>query len=146
MNNSLVDGGEITLDTLVNKIFSEPVKPAKSIQLSFESNKTLKEVFEALITFTVNGMKYKFSKDGKTVDIEDLTQKNIDELKGYLNSIGFKLIIADYTQEEFSTNIFPYFVQFNDLEYDVNETDLSKYQFLIQKKKSYIISFDFIGY
>ena len=48
MNNSLVDGGEITLDTLVNKIFSEPVKPAKSIQLSFESNKTLKEVFETL--------------------------------------------------------------------------------------------------
>ena len=146
MNSADNYGDEITLDNLIEKIFNEPVKPPKSIYLSFQNNKTLKEVFEQLLTFTVNGMKLKYSFDGNTVNIEDLTAKNIEDLKGYINSIGFTLKIAEYTQEEFAKNIFPYFVQFNNMEYDPNEKDLTKYQFLIQKQKCYIISFDFIGY
>ena len=63
MSNQMVDGGEITLDNLIEKIFSEPVKPPKSIQISFSENKTLKEVFENLLTFLVNGMKLKYSLD-----------------------------------------------------------------------------------
>ena len=76
----------------------------------------------------------------------NLTTKQIDEVKSYINSIGFNLKIVDYTADDFYKNIFPYFVQFNNMEYDVNETDLTKYQFLIQKQKCYVISFDFMGY
>ena len=144
MNNcEIINGGECDIDELTQRIFSEPVKPAKSNQLSFD-NITLKEVFEALLTFTVNGMKMKYSLDNKTVDIEALTEENIKELMGYVMSIGFNLIINVYDIQEFSENIFPWFVEFNNMPYDPNETDLTKYQYLITKQKYYVISFSFI--
>jgi len=144
MNNSeIINGGECDIDELTQRIFSEPVKPAKSNQLSFD-NITLKEVFEALLTFTVNGMKMKYSLDNKTVDIEALTEENIKELMGYVMSIGFNLIINAYDIQEFSDNIFPWFVEFNNMPYDPNETDLTKYQYLITKQKYYVISFSFM--
>ena len=144
MNNcEIINGGECDIDELTQRIFSEPVKPPKSNQLSFD-NITLKEVFEALLTFTVNGMKMKYSLDNKTVDIEALTEENIKELMGYVMSIGFNLIINVYDIQEFSENIFPWFVEFNNMPYDPNETDLTKYQYLITKQKYYVISFSFI--
>ena len=144
MNNcEIINGGECDIDELTQKIFSEPVKPPKSNQLSFD-NITLKEVFEALLTFTVNGMKMKFSLDNKTVDIEALTEENIKELMGYLMSIGFNLSINTYDIQEFSENIFPWFVEFNNMPYDEKETDLTKYQYLIRTQKYYIISFSFM--
>lgn len=144
MNNSeIINGGECDIDELTQRIFSEPVKSAKSNQLSFD-NITLKEVFEALLTFTVNGMKMKYSLDNKTVDIEALTEENIKELMGYVMSIGFNLIINAYDIQEFSDNIFPWFVEFNNMPYDPNETDLTKYQYLITKQKYYVISFSFM--
>ena len=144
MNNcEIINGGECDIDELTQRIFSEPIKPAKSNQLSFD-NITLKEVFEALLTFTVNGMKMKYSLDNKTVDIEALTEENIKELMGYVMSIGFNLIINVYDIQEFSENIFPWFVEFNNMPYDPNETDLTKYQYLITKQKYYVISFSFI--
>ena len=143
MNQSIIDGGELDINELTLKIFTEPVKPPKSNQLSFDDI-TLKELFEVLLTFMVEGMKLKFSTDGTTVNIEELTDSNVQELIGYIQSIGFNLKISKYTLDEYSQNIFPYFVQFNNMEYDKNETDLTKYQFLIQKQLCYIISFDFI--
>tara|TARA_Y100000287_G_C14143387_1_gene315846 strand:+ start:167 stop:604 length:438 start_codon:yes stop_codon:yes gene_type:complete len=144
MNNcEIIDGGECDIDELTYKIFTKDVKPPKSNQLSFE-NITLKEVFEALLTFTVNGMKIKYSTDGKTVDIEKLTDIEFAEIVGYVKSIGFNLVISTYSKDEFNENIFPWFIQFNNLPYDQEETDLTKYQYLISKNNCYIISFDFI--
>ena len=134
---------DLNIDQITEKVFSQPVKPSRSIQLFFD-NVSLKHIFESLLTFTVNGMKYKFSRDGTTVNIENLTEENVEEIKGYVNSIGFNLIINTYTQDEFNNNIFPWFVQFNNMPYDKNETDLTKYQFLITKINYYIISFSFI--
>ena len=134
---------DLNIDQITEKVFSQPVKPPRSIQLFFD-NVSLKHIFESLLTFTVNGMKYKFSRDGTTVNIENLTEENVEEIKGYVNSIGFNLIINTYTQDEFNNNIFPWFVQFNNMPYDKNETDLTKYQFLITKINYYIISFSFI--
>ena len=134
---------DLSIDQITEKVFSQPVKPPRSIQLFFD-NVSLKHIFESLLTFTVNGMKYKFSRDGTTVNIENLTEENVEEIKGYVNSIGFNLIINTYTQDEFNNNIFPWFVQFNNMPYDKNETDLTKYQFLITKINYYVISFSFI--
>ena len=133
----------LNIDQITEKVFSQPVKPPRSIQLFFD-DVTLKHVFEALLTFTVNGMKYKFSKDGTTVNIEELTEENVEEIKAYLKSAGFNLIVNTYTKEEFNNNIFPWFVQFNNMPYDKNETDLTKYQFLITKVNYYLISFSII--
>ena len=109
MNYSDINNaGEFDINEITKRVFSEEVKPPKSIQLLFD-NITLKEVFEVLLTFTVNGMKHKFSQD------------------------------------EFNTNIFPWFVEFNNYPYDEKETDLTKYQYLITKDKYYVISFNFIS-
>lgn len=143
MNYSDNNSEELNIDQITEKVFSQPIKPPRSIQLFFD-NLTLKHVFEALLTFTVNGMKYKFSRDGNTVDIEDLTEENVDEIKGYVKSIGFNLIVNTYTKEEFNNNIFPWFIQFNNMPYDKNETDLTKYQYLITKVNYYVITFSII--
>ena len=145
MNYSDINNaGELDINEITKIVFSEEVKPPKSIQLLFD-NVTLKEVFEALLTFTVNGAKHKFSQDGATVDIESLSEEDIAEISGYVNSIGFNLVINTYSREEFNNNIFPWFVQFNNYPYDKNETDLTKYQYLITKDKYYVISFNFIS-
>tara|TARA_Y100000389_G_scaffold204697_1_gene258947 strand:- start:1324 stop:1767 length:444 start_codon:yes stop_codon:yes gene_type:complete len=143
-NKSIVDGGTINMDQLTLKIFSEEIKPPKSIFLSFD-NITLKEVFEALLMFTVNGMKLKYSLDNNTVDIENLTEENISQITAYVQSIGFNLVINTYSLEEFNENIFPWFIEFNNLPYDINETDLTKYQYVIRKSKYYLIYFSMIN-
>ena len=144
MNYSDINNaGEFDINEITKRVFSEEVKPPKSIQLLFD-NITLKEVFEVLLTFTVNGMKHKFSQDGVTVDIESLSEQDIAEIARYVNSIGFNLVINTYSQNEFNTNIFPWFVEFNNYPYDEKETDLTKYQYLITKDKYYVISFNFI--
>ena len=90
MNYSDINNaGELDINEITKRVFSE-VKPPKSIKLLFD-NVTLKEVFEALLTFTVNGAKHKFSQDGVTVDIESLSEQDIAEISGYVNSIGFNL-------------------------------------------------------
>ena len=77
---------------------------------------TMRDTFQALLTFTVSGMRMLFSKDGKTVNIGELSERNIEKNQiSYVNSIGYNLVISKYTQTEFNENIFPYFTQFNNM-------------------------------
>ena len=68
---------------------------------------TMRDTFQALLTFTVSGMRMLFSKDGKTVNIGELSERNIEKIADYVNSIGYNLVISKYTQTEFNENIFP---------------------------------------
>ena len=136
---------ELDIDALTEEVFSKAPQDPKSICISFD-NITLKEVFEALLMFTINGMKMKYSRDNKTVNIAELTEENIIEIKKYLASIGFVLTITEYDNKDWE-DIFPYFVQFNNMEYDEYEKYLEKYQFHIGKpeiNKHLIISFNFL--
>jgi hypothetical protein len=133
---------ELDIDALTDEVFSKAPQDPKSICISFDGI-TLKEVFEALLMFTINGMKMKYSNDHKTVNVAELTEENIIEIKKYLASIGFVLTITDCDNKEWE-DIFPYFVQFNNMEYDEYETYLEKYQYHIGKpeiNKHLIISF-----
>ena len=56
-------------------------------------------------------------------------------LKGRMEKMASDTFKEKRLTEEFAKNIFPYFVQFNNMDYDPNEKDLTKYQFLIQKQK-----------
>ena len=133
------------LDGLIEKVFSEPVKAPSSIIVAFSSSEmTMRDTFQALLTFTVHGMRILFSKDGKTVNIGELSERNIEKITSYVNSIGYNLVISKYTQTEFNENIFPYFTQFNNMPYDINETKLEIYQYNITdlvNSMEYIISF-----
>ena len=104
----------------------------------------MREVFEALLTFLVDGMKSLYAKENGQVYMAELTTEQIDKLKKYMNSIGFDLIITEYGQIEWETNIFPYFVQFNNMPYDFSVRDLTMYQYVISCEdlgKHYIVSF-----
>lgn len=133
------------LDSLIIKVFSEPVKPPNSIIVSFEANEmTMRDTFQALLTFTVHGMRMLFSKDGKTVNIGDLSEIDLEKINSYVYSIGYKLVLSRFTQTEFNENIFPYFTQFNNMPYDQDENNLKIYQYNITDQKNsmeYLVSF-----
>lgn len=133
------------LDSLIIKVFTEPVKPPKSIIVHFEAqDMTMRDTFQALLTFTVNGMRMLFSRDGKTVNIGELSEQDLGKIQSYVNSIGYKLVISKYTQQEFNDNIFPFFTQFNNMPYDPDVKTLEIYQYNITdtiNSMEYIISF-----
>lgn len=133
------------LDSLIIKVFSEPVKPPNSIIVSFEANEmTMRDTFQALLTFTVHGMRMLFSKDGKTVNIGELSERDLEKINSYVYSIGYKLVLSRFTQTEFNENIFPYFTQFNNMPYDLGEKNLEIYQYNITDQKNameYLVSF-----
>ena len=133
------------LDSLIIKVFSEPIKPPSSIIVSFEANEmTMRDTFQALLTFTVHGMRMLFSKDGKTVNIGELSEKDLEKINSYVYSIGYKLVLSRFTQTEFNENIFPYFTQFNNMPYDLDEKNLEIYQYNITDQKNsmeYLVSF-----
>lgn len=133
------------LDSLIIKVFSEPVKPPSSIIVSFEATEmTMRDTFQALLTFTVHGMRMLFSKDGKTVNIGDLSERDLEKINSYVYSIGYKLVLSRFTQTEFNENIFPYFTQFNNMPYDQDEKNLEIYQYNITDQKNameYLVSF-----
>ena len=141
-----IDGGTLDMDKLIDKIFLEDPKPPKSIMISFD-NITMKEVYEALLMFIITGMKKLYGDENGQVKIGELDIGDIKKLKRYMNSIGFDLIFSEYTDEEWNTNIYPYFVQFNNMPYDDSVTDIKLYQYEINdtiNNKHYTLSFDFI--
>ena len=133
------------LDGLILKIFTEPPQSPNSIIVHFESpDMTMRDTFQALLTFTVNGMRMLFSRDGKTVNIGELTSRDIEKTISYVNSIGYNLVISKYSQQAFNENIFPYFTQFNNMPYDPDVKTLEVYQYNITdniNSMEYIISF-----
>ena len=64
-------------------------------------------IFEQLIQVFVDGLKYLYGDDEK-VDIQDLTEENIEQMKKYYLSIGYKLLfeIFDKTNYEPKPNVF----------------------------------------
>ena len=141
--NNIRDAGECSIEELTKTVFSNEPKPPKSYLISFSEN-CMREVFEALLTFLVDGMKSLYAKESGKVYISELSPEQFNYLKRYMNSIGFDLIITEYTQSEWETNIFPYFVQFNNMPYDFSVSDLTIYQYAISCEdlgKHYIVSF-----
>ena len=136
------------LNELIMKVFTQPPKDIKSINVEFiNSNMTMRDIYDLLITFTVGGMRVLYSDDGKTVDVSKLTLDNIEILKKYLASIGFNLIINKYSKEEFNRDIFPYYTPFNNMPYDDDVKNLSIYTYNISDRVNlveYIISYDFL--
>ena len=131
---------------VIEKVFSDSVKPPNSVKLEFiNDDMTMRDIFEALLGFTVGGMKVLFSKDSKTVKIGTLSDEDISKIIGYIRSIGFDLIITKYTREEFNKNIFPYFTPFNNIPYDPLEKNLDIFQYNITDNLNdmeYVISFN----
>ena len=92
-------------------LFDNTPQEKNSIKLELglpEKNKHIGlHIFEQLIQVFVDGLQYLYGEDGK-VNIQDLTEENIELMKRYYLSIGYKLLfeVFDKTNYEPKPNVF----------------------------------------
>jgi len=101
------DGDDFTIF-----LFSHPVKEPNTIKLELAQPERDVHIglhiFQELLQIFVDGLKYFYGKrsnkddkgDGK-VDINSLTEENIDLIKRYFLSIGFQLILDVFTPDDY---------------------------------------------
>ena len=102
------DGDDFTIF-----LFSHPVNEPNSIKLELgppdQGVQIGLHIFQELLQIFVDGLKYFFgnhsddkngNNEGK-VEINDLTEDNIDLMKRYFLSIGFKLNVDVFTPEDY---------------------------------------------
>jgi len=136
---------ELELDELVNNIFNRQPKPAKCIQLQFIENLSISEIFEFLISFFTEGAKYKYGEDksdpNTKVDITKWTHKELDLMKEYFASIGFKLIVDIMENNPTTISSIKNYKSIN----ITNQTKLTELKFSIGVGTLvYVISFDYL--
>jgi hypothetical protein len=95
------DGDDFTIF-----LFSHPVKEPNTIKLELAQPERGVHIglhiFQELLQIFVDGLKYFFSdKDDGKVDINNLTEENIDLMKRYFLSIGFQLILDVFTPDDY---------------------------------------------
>ena len=144
------DGDDFTIF-----LFSHPVKEPNTIKLELappeQGVHIGLHIFQELLQIFVDGLKYFYGQqsdkgDGK-VDINTLTEENIDLMKRYFLSIGFKLILDIYTPEDYVSK--PDI--FKDHRLIKENTMLDEYFYEIStydsndKEKIYRVSFKFNG-
>ena len=144
------DGDDFTIF-----LFSHPVKEPNTIKLELAPPEKGVHIglhiFQELLQIFVDGLKYFYGqqsgKDEGKVDINSLTEENIDLMKRYFLSIGFKLILDVFTPENYVSK--PDI--FNDKSLIKENTMLDEYFYEIttydsnDMEKIYRVSFKFNG-
>ena len=96
------DGDDFTIF-----LFSHPVKEPNTIKLELAPPERDVHIglhiFQELLQIFVDGLKYFFSdkNDKGKVDINSLSEENIDLIKRYFLSIGFQLILDVFTPDDY---------------------------------------------
>ena len=133
---------EVELEELVISIFSEPPGDPRSRTIAFDTS-DLKQLFESLLIIFTNGMKLLFGNSRGVVELENLSEEDIDLVQRYYQSMGFKFYFdvyddtnenRDKTQTMKYTNL--------TLTSSSNLKDL--YFPLLSKGRIYLINFDYI--
>ncbi len=83
------------ISNLAQKIFSDEIKPPKSIQIEFENIENIKELFESLISIFTEGMIILYGTNGK-VDLEQLGHENLEKMVQYFWSIGIQIYVHKF--------------------------------------------------
>jgi hypothetical protein len=74
-------------DNFIEEFFGNPPGEKRTIIIDLETD-TITELFEKLVTLFKDGLVYFYSESDKKVSIETLTQKELDHINKYLNSVG----------------------------------------------------------
>lgn len=102
---------ELSVEDLVNNIFNRQPKDEKCIQLQFVENLDLKEMFEFLLTFFTEGAKYRYGNLEGKIELDKWTDKELDMMKKYFKSIGFKLYVESFNYKKnflFDSSLYKY--------------------------------------
>ena len=100
------------IETLVNVIFSKPPKPPCTYNLMLPETVIVNQIvmFQLLMKFLITGAKFLY---GNHITPEQISEKQFEELKHYIESIGFmirynyKYITNNETNNETPNNLSP---------------------------------------
>ena len=141
----MINNVEIDLEDLAEKVFTKLPSEPKSINVMFE-DLGLKELFEALLTFLVTGLKIRYpsSENAEKVDLHLLTERDLKKINQYMNSIGFSVKIEVFDLGEWLGVASSLFKDYTKVVIS-NNTKLSelKCKFIIHGNM-YVVSFDII--
>ena len=91
-------------DDFIEFLFNNKPQDKNSIKLELgipDKDKHIGlHIFEQLIQIFVDGLRYLYGDDGK-VNIQDLSEDNIDLMKQYYLSIGYKLIFETFDKTNY---------------------------------------------
>jgi hypothetical protein len=141
----MINNVEIDLEDFAEKVFTKLPSGPKSINVMFEGL-GLKELFEALLTFLVKGLKIRYPSEEniEKVDLHLLKEEDLKNLNEYMNSIGFLVKIDIYDLGQWTGVASSLFKDYTKVVVS-NNTKISdlKCKFLVYGK-IYIVSFDYI--
>ena len=132
---------ELELDKVIDTIFSKEPQPKFSIQLQFDTS-DIKELFEAMLMVTTQGMRLLFGTPEGKVNLGDLKKKDILKFNQYMNSFGMSIFI--------NTENYNPLKDYESLKYNkqniTSSTELKSLEFPMLQPNGivYIISFDFL--
>ena len=90
-------------------LFSNPPQEKGSIKLELgKPNTNIKiglHIFQELLMIFTSGMKYLYSNGNDSLNINDLSIDDIKNINKYFASIGFKVIIENFSIKEYLDNI-----------------------------------------
>lgn len=133
---------EVELEDLVLSIFSQPPGEPRSRTIAFDTS-DLRQLFESLLIIFTNGMKLLFGDSRGVVELENLSEEDINLVQDYYASMGFRFYFdvyedsnenRDKTQQMKYTNLVL-----------TNQSNLRDLYFpLLSKGKIYLINFEYI--
>ena len=133
---------EVELEELIISIFSEPPGEPRTRTIAFDTN-NLKQLFESLLIIFTNGMKLLFGNSQGVVELENLSEENINLVQSYYESMGFRFYFDIYDDSNENRE------KTQDMKYTnlivTSQSRLKDFYFpLLSRGRIYLINFDYI--
>ena len=133
---------EVELEELVISIFSEPPGEPRSKTIAFDTS-DLKQLFESLLIIFTNGMKLLFGNSSGVVELEKMSEEDINLVQKYYQSIGFRFyfdVYEDTNENRDKTQAMKY----TNLTLTSSSNLKDLYFPLLSRERIYLINFDYI--
>lgn len=125
-------------DKNILQIFTDNPGKDKSIDMNFDGIESSKDLFECMLMFLTNGLKYKYGNQKGIVDLNNLTKKEWIIIQQHFRSFGMQLFydkVYISNTVEFSKHM----INYNNYQ---NNIDFDKYIFTLYAQP-YIYKFSF---
>ena len=131
---------EIELEDLVITLFSNPPGEVNTHLISFDTGNLI-QLFESLLLIFTNGMKLLFGNSNGVVELDNLSEEDMELFQKYFNSIGY-LFYFDIYDDTNDNRDKTQSMKYTNLNLDSNSQLKELYFPLLCKDKIYLINFD----